>query len=518
MSRIRMSKLDRCLYISSSLRSSRSTECRFLKLRISDRSASRTRTTLALPVGTVIGAVDSNVEYFRGIPYASPPTGTKRLRPPVRETNIGIAFGATGIGPSCPQMTNVDLNPFIEEVGSIPVVAAALSILEDAPDVTEDCLTISVMRPINTSPDAKLPVLFWIYGGGFEVGSPVPYNGSHLIPASIAQGTPIVLVTVNYRLGGFGFLPGEQVLADGVSNLGLLDQRMGLEWVADNIAAFGGDPERVTIWGQSAGAFSVFDQMALYGGNIGYHGKPSFRAGIMNSGTIWPVEPIDAPRAQNIFDTVAETAGCGSVADDEKLDCLRGLSFEEFYNATNSVFSPFSDHSPVSSFAARPDGRVMPDSPDALARDGRFAPVSIIVGDQEDEGTFLSLTQTNLTTHSDLLTFLSAIAYQNATLSQLEPLVSLYPYANGTGGSPYGSGAVPSNNSYPQFKRLAAILGDTVFIMMRRAFLSVLPPAPKMKAWSYLATYGKGTPIIGTFHTMDLQMLFYGTDDASKAM
>lgn len=284
-------------------------------------SITQTRTTLSIPVGTVVGSINDDVEYYRGIPFAKAPVGSLRLRPPVRASNIGTVQ-ATATGPSCPQMTNIYTTSLSEEVSTIPAIAVALSVLTSAPDITEDCLTISVMRPRGTAANSGLPVLFWIYGGGFENGSSAPYNGSVLIPQSVAQGSPIILVTVNYRVGGFGFLPGAEVLADGVSNLGLLDQRLALEWVADNIASFGGNPDKVTIWGQSAGAFSVFDQMALYGGNITYKGKPLFRAGIMNSGSILPVQPVDGPRAQAIFDTVVESAGCNSVADGEKLDCL----------------------------------------------------------------------------------------------------------------------------------------------------------------------------------------------------
>lgn len=344
----------------------------------------QTRTTLSIPVGTVVGSIIDDVEYYRGIPFAEAPVGPLRLRPPVRASNIGTVQ-ATGTGPSCPQMTNVYMTSLSEEVSTIPVVVAALTILNTAPDITEDCLTISVMRPRGTGANSSLPVLFWIYGGGFENGSSASYNGSVLIPQSVAQGSPIILVTVNYRVGGFGFLPGAEVLADGASNLGLLDQRLALEWVADNIASFGGNPDKVTIWGQSAGAFSVFDQMALYGGDITYKTKPLFRAGIMNSGSILPAEPVDAPRAQAIFDTVVKSAGCDSVADGVKLDCLRHLSFQAYWDATNSVPSPFSYHSPASSFTVRPDGHVMPASPEVLAKRGSFAPVPVIIGDQEDE-------------------------------------------------------------------------------------------------------------------------------------
>lgn len=99
------------------------------------------------------------------------------------------------------------------------------------------------------------------------------YDGSSLVSHGVNINEPFIFVAVNYRVNGFGFMPGKEVLEDGASNLGLLDQRMGLEWVADNIAAFGGDPDKVTIWGESAGALSVADQMVLYGGDNKYKGE-----------------------------------------------------------------------------------------------------------------------------------------------------------------------------------------------------------------------------------------------------
>ena len=125
--------------------------------------------------------------------------------------------------------------------------------------------------------------------------------------------------------------------------------------------------------------------MALYDGDITYRHKPLFRAGIMNSGSIYPVEPVDAPRAQAIFDTVVEAAGCASVATQDRLECLRGLDFDTYLNATNSVPSPFSYNSPVSSYTVRPDGLTITASPEILAQKGIYAHVPVIVGDQEDE-------------------------------------------------------------------------------------------------------------------------------------
>lgn len=130
------------------------------------------------------------------------------------------------------------------------------------------------------------------------------------MPHAVAQDKPFIFVAVNYRLGGFGFLGGKEVLADGSANLGLLDQRMGLEWVADNIAAFGGDPDAVTIWGESAGSISVFNQLAMYDGNNLYKSRPLFRAAIMNSGSVVPLDPVHGDKPQSVFDTVVDAAGC----------------------------------------------------------------------------------------------------------------------------------------------------------------------------------------------------------------
>lgn len=348
--------------------------------------AATTTTSLAIPVGTVVGSVIESVEYYRGIPYAQAPTGPLRLRPPVSLKSIGTVQ-ATGFGPACPQVTNVDSSPLLAQVLQEPGVSEALFFGSALGDVTEDCLTVSVMRPQDTAPDANLPVLFWMFGGGFQLGSAQPYNGSVLIPRAVSQGKPFILVSINYRIGGFGFLGGKEVLADGAANLGLLDQRMALEWVADNIAAFGGNPEAVTIWGESAGAMSAFDQLALYNGNNTYNGRPLFRAAIMNSGSATPTEPVDGAKAQAIFDMIAEAAGCSTVPSSEKVACLRQLDFETYANAT-AVVPSFMGYNALSlSYVPRPDGRILTASPDILARTGKYAAVPMIVGTQENEAS-----------------------------------------------------------------------------------------------------------------------------------
>jgi carboxylesterase type B len=284
-------------------------------------------------------------------------------------------------------MTAIDITPLLLDVLGLPDVEQTLFFGSTMGDETEDCLAISVMRPqgVCTAAGSKLPVLFWIYGGGFETGSPQMYNGSVLIPQSVAQGKPMILVAVNYRLGAFGFLGGSEALADGAANLGLLDQRMGLEWVADNIAAFGGDPHAVTIWGESSGSISVFDQLALFDGNNTYKGRPLFRGAIMDSGSITPTEPVNGVKAQGIFDTVVEAAGCASAADSAKLECLRGVDYDTFVNASNSVPAYLGYDSLAFSYAPRPDGRILTASPEDLARTGKYAAVPMIIGNQENE-------------------------------------------------------------------------------------------------------------------------------------
>lgn len=254
------------------------------------------------PQATVVGSDGSGVESFKGIPFAQPPVGQLRLKPPQPLTSALGTIDGTGSPRACPQFFfSVDDSTFPTSVlGTI----LNTPLFQAVTNAGEDCLTINVQRPAGTKADAKLPVLFWIFGGGFELGSTSMYDGTSLVAESVAQGKPIVFVAVNYRVGGFGFLPGKEVLADGSSNLGLLDQRLGLQWVADNIAAFGGDPDKVTVWGESAGAISVMDQMMLYDGNINYKGKPLFRAGIMNSGSVIPADPVDCPKGQAIYDRV----------------------------------------------------------------------------------------------------------------------------------------------------------------------------------------------------------------------
>lgn len=147
-------------------------------------------------------------------------------------------------------------------------------------------------------------------------------------------------------------------------------------------------------------------------------------------------------------------------------------------------------------------GVVLTDSPEVLATEGAYAKIPFIIGDQEDEGTLFSLAVSNLSTTADLVSYLKTIFFYDATVSQIQELVDSYS-EDPSAGSPYNTGIL--NEIYPQYKRIASLFGDIVFILTRRAFLSVANTVnPDVPNWSYLASYDYGTPILGTFHASDI--------------
>jgi triacylglycerol lipase len=469
--------------------------------------------TIASPAATIVGKTSLGVDVFNAIPFAKPPTGSLRLKPPQPLTDPLGTVDATAFPKACPQFffsTNDEDWP-ISILGDL----TNHPLFQTITNAGEDCLTLDIRRPAGTTADDKLPVLVWIFGGAFELGGTAMYEATPLVKSSVSLDMPIIHVAMNYRVGGFGFLPGKEILADGAGNLGLLDQRLALEWVADNIAAFGGDPEKVTIWGESAGAISVFDQMILYDGDNTYKGKKLFRGAIMNSGGIVPADPVDSAKGQAVYDAVVSEAGCSSAPD--TLECLRDLDYDSFLNAANSVPGVLSYHSVALSYLPRPDGTALTDSPDILAKTGRYARVPFISGNMEDEGTIFALFQANITTKQGVADYLSKYFFHGATLDQMEELVATYPDIT-THGSPFRTGLL--NNWYPQFKRIAAILGDLTFTLTRRVLLQTVEDlTPEVPSWSYLASWNYLTPVLGSFHGGDiLQVVVPFLQDTSYSL
>jgi para-nitrobenzyl esterase len=188
--------------------------------------------------GRVGGVVRDGVAAFQGIPYAAPPVGPLRWRPPQPPARWSGVKAAHGVGAICPQAYNATDNG----VGPLPM--------------SEDCLTLNVYAPSQLAPE-RLPVMFWIHGGGLVNGSATAalYDGAELA----RQG--VVVVTINYRLGRLGFFAHPSLSrerpAEPKANFGLMDQIAALRWVQRNITAFGGDPGNVTIFGESAGGYAV---------------------------------------------------------------------------------------------------------------------------------------------------------------------------------------------------------------------------------------------------------------------
>lgn len=450
--------------------------------------------------GTVIAKTLLGVENFKGIPFADPPVGNLRLRP---AQPLSKSFGTLEselLPAACPQFwSSLDGASLPEDVAGLITNS---EIFQKVTVQSEDCLTLNVQRPAGTAASAKLPVVVWIFGGAFAIGSATQYDGTRIVKQAEDLGQPVIYVAINYRLGGFGFLPGREVSKDGSSNLGLRDQRLALQWVQDNIAAFGGDPTKVTLWGESAGAISSMDHTVINGGDISYKDGQLFRGAIMNSGSTTPCVPVDHPKAQKIYDTVASAAGC---TGENSLQCLRDLPFDAFSDAVAAVPSFFSYGSIDLSYMPRPDpgDGFMPESPEVAVKNGKFAKIPIINGDQADEGTLFSLTQSNISTTDDLVDYMIPV-FPLATEDQIIELVDAYP-DDWTAGSPFGTFFL--NNIYPQFKRLAALLGDISFTLQRRAYLETV--ASQVPAWSYSANYLSITPVLGTFHASDVMSTFY---------
>lgn len=257
-----------------------------------------------------VNASAPNVRQFLGVPFAHPPVGPRRWLPPARlQSNESV--NATSFGPACPQIgiSEQTLVNVYSPGGGNQTEYFPLAIFG------EDCLTLDIWAPRDQKKD--LPVFVWYFGGGFVQGGT---NSLYLNPQSWVERTQDhIVVAVNFRANIFGF-PNAHDLEQ--QNLGLLDQRMGLEWVRDNIANFGGDPSAIIAWGQSAGAIAV-DLL-----NFAYPSDPIFSAMILDSGTaFYPRQGFQTVETGHTnFTSVAEALNCSAAF---QLDCLRSKSWQD---------------------------------------------------------------------------------------------------------------------------------------------------------------------------------------------
>ena len=296
--------------------------------------------------GAVRGTVDGSVRVFLGIPYAAPPVGNLRWQPPQAHASWTDTLEASRAGNSCPQM----------------------SFRRGGIEGSEDCLYLNIYSP--NPAGARLPVMVWIHGGTFIAGTGAMYNGSQLA----AKGN-LIVVTINYRLGPFGFLASRRLDSAGhpSGNYGLLDQQAALRWVKENIAAFGGDPEKVTVAGESAGAISIGLHL------VSPAAAGLFERAILESGPFLHTRTLAESETRG--DEFAAKLGCDKASD--VAGCMRSKSAEEILSAIPA--NPLGAGSPI--WEPAMDGSLIPSQPAEALAAGRFNRVPVLNGSNRDEGT-----------------------------------------------------------------------------------------------------------------------------------
>ncbi|KAI1485215.1 Alpha/Beta hydrolase protein [Biscogniauxia mediterranea] len=366
-------------------------------------------------------------------------------------------------------------------------------------ELSEDCLYLNVIRPAGLENTADLPVAVWIHGGGLFMGGSADrrYNLSFIVDNSVKQGTPLVAVSFNYRLSAFGFLSGKEALDAGVTNLGFRDQRLALHWVHENIAAFGGSPDKVTIFGESSGAESVTAQVVAYNGRD----DGLFRAAVGESGfgsilNRYPGGLNATERQQETFDNLVRNTSCAStVGTADAIPCLRDLPFDEINYALN-----------VTSVGPWPpclDGDFLADHPSNQLRDGRFPQIPILIGTNSEEGTAfgtgLGPNGTGVNTDAEFISaiktkYISETVLKSSGKSEndiVDAILALYPNIQSVG--------VPSLKSWPevvtpetedvealglQYRRTNALVGDVHMHAMRRLANAAWSKAG-LPSWAY---------------------------------
>ncbi|PQE21007.1 hypothetical protein CJF32_00005470 [Rutstroemia sp. NJR-2017a WRK4] len=418
---------------------------------------------------------------FSNIRYAAAPTGHARFAPPSSPAPTpGIQNGQTAV--ICPQASAEWINVDAEFLSGLPLTGGPVPNYTEAdipptdPRTSEDCLFLDVLVPTETfqkGAKAKAAVLVWIHGGGYiqghksEVGS-----GLGLVTTSKANGGPgIVYVAINYRLGLFGWLAGSSFAKQGgTSNAGLLDQRFALHWVKKYISLFGGDPNRITVLGESAGAGAITAHIVSSGG------APFDRA-IAQSPYL---TDINAGTQEDIYQTVLNSTGTKS------LSTLRGVSSTALQKV-NALIGGNSYPWGVTELGPVVDGVLISDKPRVLLSKGRYdTSISLLTGHTAADG--LLFTDPFIATSNNYTDYLHALFpdIKNASLSYINN--TLYP-AIYDGSQGYTS----------QYGRTNATIGEYV-ILCNTVFLQHAFPD---KSWGYNYVVPPG------IHGSDLTPTFY---------
>ncbi|MFY7837074.1 MAG: carboxylesterase/lipase family protein [Novosphingobium sp.] len=426
--------------------------------------------------GRIAGtALSSGVQAWLGVPFAKPPVGELRWAVPQPSIWSGV-YNADRKGAACIQVLRPhDINHYFGEEAT-----------------GEDCLTMNIWAPAGTAVGAKRPVIVFIYGGGFTIGSSgmANYDGEAVARAGA------IFVNFNYRVGALGFLAHPELTAEqgGASgNYGLMDQTLALKWVHDNIAAFGGDPEKMLIMGQSAGAGSVAAQVQSPAA------RGLFRAAVMSSGCSLRGTKMTLPDAEKLGLALQERLGAKSLAAMRNIPADRILAAQSESQLGLAV-------SGVRISGPIVDGKVLPQQAVEAVASGNFAKVPVMAGFNEDDMAF----------GFSALTAARTVADYNAAANQLfgadaAAFLKLYP--------------AKTDADVPATARRAA--QDSGFAANARTCASDLA-AKGVPVWineyarrhPYVAGVklaDQDTTTVGAYHTADIPYWF-GTQDKYNAI
>jgi para-nitrobenzyl esterase len=410
--------------------------------------------------GPIQGVKTDGIYTYKGIPYAKAPVGDLRFAPPQ------------------------DIEPWIEvldctDYGPMAIQHPMDDIVTKNPEQSEDCLTLNIWTPSAPNAGNKAPVYVFIHGGGYVIGSgnETRYDGT-----SFAQ-NGVVMVTINYRLSTLGFFASQETYNQygTTGNWGTLDQIKALEWIRDNIADFGGDPDRVTIGGESAGSWSVSALM------LSPLAKGLFKGAIMESGTIFALRSLtqDSGDLQKSIATSQILAGIFGASDNEE-----GLKQMRQADAgVLNYLSPFIlDQTLTVAFHYAPvfDGTVLPKDPVAALREGNFNKVNLLIGFNHDEGTIFIPATTDRKNYESIAARTIGKEWQT--------FVDHFP--------------VDKNSSAVQ--RAQRLLAYTWFSAGSKVFADTLAAGNKVFVYNYnfITPNNLSAELFGAYHTAELVYAF----------
>ncbi|XP_038071700.1 cholinesterase 1-like [Patiria miniata] len=406
-----------------------------------------------------------SVDAYLGIPYAEPPVGTLRFKPPVAKSPWSGELQATEVGNRCPQ-------PLMPMGNNVTLGG----------NIAEDCLSVDVFVPQPVP--QKAAVLVYIHGGGFLVGAG-SIDGFYATPtAAIGD---VIAVALNYRIGALGFLStGDDVIP---GNMGLLDQQLALQWIRDNIQAFGGDPERVAIFGESVGASSVGAHM-LSPGSAGL-----FRATIMESGdasALWSIVPSDEARKRAFM--LGKLLDCQTDSSDDLLKCLQNMEFNAIIDNQFEKMLQELGAAPMTLYGPVVDGRFLLDKPINLYAEGVINDAVSILGSNSNEGmVMIKPVYPNNTDQAPFVDSATFDAFMQPWMAMLssDPVVAeavKLMYGN------FSCHADPSGCDY--LAGLSQALGDIMFVCPQDRTARAFTEAGR-KVYRYHMTHAPTSPFLG---------------------